>query len=38
MAMAGGTDPSKLTAALESVKDWVASKWVSQWILSLMQK
>ena len=26
MAMAGGTDPSKLTAALESVKDWVASK------------
>ena len=26
MAMAGGTDPSKLNAALESVKDWVASK------------
>ena len=26
MAMAGGTDPSKLAAALASVKDWVASK------------
>jgi len=26
MAMAGGTDPSKLNAALESVKDWVTSK------------
>jgi len=26
MAMAGGTDPSKLNAALESVQDWVASK------------
>jgi alanyl-tRNA synthetase len=26
MAMAGGTDPSKLNAALDSVKDWVASK------------
>jgi len=26
MAMAGGTDPSKLGAALESVKDWIASK------------
>jgi alanyl-tRNA synthetase len=26
MAMAGGTDPSKLNAALEGVKDWVASK------------
>ncbi|MDO8714195.1 MAG: alanine--tRNA ligase [Polynucleobacter sp.] len=26
MAMAGGTDPSKLGAALASVKDWVASK------------
>jgi len=26
MAMAGGTDPSKLGAALEGVKDWVASK------------
>ncbi|QWD90457.1 alanine--tRNA ligase [Polynucleobacter sp. MWH-Braz-FAM2G] len=26
MAMAGGTDPSKLGSALESVKDWVASK------------
>ena len=26
MAMAGGTDPSKLKAALEGVKDWVASK------------
>jgi len=26
MAMAGGTDPSKLAAALEGVKDWVASK------------
>jgi hypothetical protein len=28
MAMAGGTDPSKLNAALDRVKDWVASKWV----------
>lgn len=27
MAMAGGTDPSKLSAALNGVKDWVASKW-----------
>jgi hypothetical protein len=27
MAMAGGTDPSKLGAALAGVKDWVASKW-----------
>ena len=26
MAMAGGTDPSKLGAALEGVKDWIASK------------
>ncbi|MBU3579333.1 alanine--tRNA ligase [Polynucleobacter sp. 73C-SIWE] len=26
MAMAGGNDPSKLGAALEGVKDWVASK------------
>jgi alanyl-tRNA synthetase len=26
MAMAGGTDPSKLSAALAGVKDWVASK------------
>ena len=26
MAMAGGTDPSKLSAALNGVKDWVASK------------
>jgi len=26
MAMAGGTDPGKLNAALESVQDWVASK------------
>jgi alanyl-tRNA synthetase len=26
MAMAGGNDPSKLNAALEGVKDWVASK------------
>ena len=26
MAMAGGNDPSKLSAALASVKDWVASK------------
>jgi alanyl-tRNA synthetase len=26
MAMAGGTDPSKLNVALESVQDWVASK------------
>jgi alanyl-tRNA synthetase len=26
MAMAGGTDPSKLNAALESVQKWVASK------------
>jgi len=26
MAMAGGTDPSKLNAALDSVKDWVVSK------------
>ena len=26
MAMAGGTDPSKLGAALAGVKDWVASK------------
>jgi alanyl-tRNA synthetase len=26
MAMAGGTDPSKLDAALDGVKDWVASK------------
>ena len=26
MAMAGGTDPSKLAAALDSVKDWIASK------------
>ena len=26
MAMAGGTDPSKLGSALEGVKDWVASK------------
>ena len=26
MAMAGGTDPSKLGSALASVKDWVASK------------
>ena len=26
MAMAGGTDPSKLRAALAGVKDWVASK------------
>jgi hypothetical protein len=24
--MAGGTDPSKLEAALAGVKDWVASK------------
>jgi alanyl-tRNA synthetase len=37
MAMAGGTDPSKLNAALEGVKDWVASKWVIK-ILYLMQK
>ena len=26
MAMAGGNDPSKLNAALDAVKDWVASK------------
>ena len=26
MAMAGGNDPSKLNVALDSVKDWVASK------------
>jgi alanyl-tRNA synthetase len=26
MAMAGGTDPSKLGAALAGVKDWMASK------------
>ena len=26
MAMAGGTNPSKLGAALAGVKDWVASK------------
>ena len=26
MAMAGGTDPSKLGTALEGVKDWIASK------------
>ena len=26
MAMAGGNDPSKLSAALDGVKDWVASK------------
>jgi alanyl-tRNA synthetase len=26
MAMAGGTDPSKLGVALEGVKDWIASK------------
>ncbi|MEI6804694.1 MAG: alanine--tRNA ligase [Burkholderiales bacterium] len=26
MAMAGGTDPSKLTSALDSVRDWVAGK------------
>jgi alanyl-tRNA synthetase len=26
MAMAGGTDPSKLGVALASVKDWVATK------------
>ena len=26
MAMAGGTDPSRLSAALNGVKDWVASK------------
>ena len=26
MAMAGGTDPSKLSAALDGVKDWIASK------------
>lgn len=26
MAMAGGTDPSKLSVALNGVKDWVASK------------
>ena len=26
MAMAGGTDPSKLGAALDGVKDWIASK------------
>jgi alanyl-tRNA synthetase len=26
MAMAGGTDPSKLGAALNGVKDWIASK------------
>ena len=35
MAMAGGTDPGKLNAALESVQDWVASKWVIK-ILRLM--
>ncbi len=35
MAMAGGTDPSKLNAALESVQDWVASKWLIK-ILHLM--
>jgi hypothetical protein len=35
MAMAGGTDPSKLNAALESVQKWVASKWVIK-ILPLM--
>jgi alanyl-tRNA synthetase len=29
MAMAGGTDPSKLGAALDAVKDWIASKWVN---------
>jgi alanyl-tRNA synthetase len=37
MAMAGGNDPSKLNAALEGVKDWVASKWVIK-ILHLMPK
>ena len=26
MAMAGGTDPSKLGVALDGVKDWIASK------------
>jgi alanyl-tRNA synthetase len=26
MAMAGGTEPGKLTAALDSVQDWVISK------------
>ena len=26
MAMAGGTDPSKLGVALDSIKDWIASK------------
>jgi alanyl-tRNA synthetase len=36
MAMAGGNDPSKLSAALASVKDWVASKWVKT--LYLMQR
>ena len=35
MAMAGGTDPSKLNAALESVKNWVMSKWAIK-ILHLM--
>jgi alanyl-tRNA synthetase len=35
MAMAGGTDPSKLDAALDGVKDWIASKWVIK-ILALM--
>jgi hypothetical protein len=35
MAMAGGTDPSKLNAALESVKNWVTSKWAIK-ILHLM--
>jgi alanyl-tRNA synthetase len=33
MAMAGGTDPSKLGAALAGVKDWVASKWVMRFNL-----
>ena len=37
MAMAGGTDPSKLKAALEGVKDWVASKWAIK-ILHLMPR
>jgi hypothetical protein len=38
MAMAGGNDPSKLGAALDAVKDWVASKWVMLRTLYLMQK
>jgi alanyl-tRNA synthetase len=37
MAMAGGNDPSKLGAALEGVKDWVASKWAIKTLLLLQR-